>query len=395
MKYDVLKYGNDVVSALKFGSTDVSRLVTSEGDYWEPEGDTPTPTLSIGLVGIDCDNNWLYRNTLPWRRLGNSGSNSMAVRLLDGKRTSEVIPYVVSTSGSQETVVDGLKSKNTKQNVSEIDDYLFLIYRKKVIWEGGDGNNVEQGKYRFVSAQDSSVYIDIPWQSGVDENNTIMLAPELFSKAIRVPASGVTGHTDVLLYPFSFKDPTFYTESYFNVYNPLTDVLGESVTTYTATGIAASITAGSDIITRRFNYQIAANTGTSFKEYAFKITGFSTPVMLHFIQEPARRNRVYYGTGYCENWSFADEYRNTNNNQYKWHSFFEACSSKVLSGNTTISTTTQQNYLAYPNDFDYNVSISGANTTTVSSDYYWGDTSYTLIRINASTSGATITFTAK
>lgn len=377
-----------------FGSDSVSRLVIPEGDYWEPEGETPAPTLSLGIDGVDSDG-WFFRNTMPWRRLGNSGSNSMVVRLLDGKKTSDVIPYVVTTSNSQEIISDGLKSIDKNQNVSEIDDYLFLIYRKGVQWEGGDGNNVAQGTYRFVSAQDSSVYVDIPWQSAADENNTIMLAPELFTKAIRVPASGVTGYTEVLLYPFSFKDPTYFIDFSFTFYNPITDVLGENTTTYTSAGITTSLIFGNDSITKRFEYQIAANTGASFKEYAFRINDLSKYVLLHFIQEPARRNRVYYGTGYCENWSFADEYRNTNNNQYKWHSFFEACSSKVLSGNTTISTTTQQNYLAYPNDFDYNVSISGANTTIVSSEYYWGDTSYTLIRINASTNGATITFTAK
>ena len=394
MKYDVLKYGNSTVNTLMFGSDSVSRLVIPEGDYWEPEGETPAPTLSLGIDGVDSDG-WFFRNTMPWRRLGNSGSNSMVVRLLDGKKTSDVIPYVVTTSNSQEIISDGLKSIDKNQNVSEIDDYLFLIYRKGVQWEGGDGNNVAQGTYRFVSAQDSSVYVDIPWQSAADENNTIMLAPELFTKAIRVPASGVTGYTEVLLYPFSFKDPTYFIDFSFTFYNPITDVLEENTTTYTSAGITTSLIFGNDSITKRFEYQIAANTGASFKEYAFRINDLSKYVLLHFIQEPARRNRVYYGTGYCENWLFADEYRNTNNNQYKWHSFFEACSSKVLSGNTTISTTTQQNYLAYPNDFDYNVSISGANTTTVSSEYYWGDTSYTLIRINASTSGATITFTAK
>lgn len=394
MKYDVLKYGNSKVNTLMFGSDSVSRLVIPEGDYWEPEGETPAPTLSLGIDGVDSDG-WFFRNTMPWRRLGNSGSNSMVVRLLDGKKTSDVIPYVVTTSNSQEIISDGLKSIDKNQNVSEIDDYLFLIYRKGVQWEGGDGNNVAQGTYRFVSAQDSSVYVDIPWQSAADENNTIMLAPELFTKAIRVPASGVTGYTEVLLYPFSFKDPTYFIDFSFTFYNPITDVLGENTTTYTSAGITTSLIFGNDSITKRFEYQIAANTGASFKEYAFRINDLSKYVLLHFIQEPARRNRVYYGTGYCENWSFADEYRNTNNNQYKWHSFFEACSSKVLSGNTTISTTTQQNYLAYPNDFDYNVSISGANTTIVSSEYYWGDTSYTLIRINASTNGATITFTAK
>ena len=81
--------------------------------------------------------------------------------------------------------------------------------------------------------------------------------------------------------------------------------------------------------------------------------------------------------------NFADEYENplTNKVKFKFHSFFETCSSKVISDTVTLNCPANS-YLAYPDNITIKGNSSNWNNIVQTQDrpYKWGSKNFTIIK---------------
>ena len=258
----------------------------------------------------------------------------------------------------------------------------------------------------------------------VDENQSCLVSLGCITKVIRVPSSGYSfGKARFYTLPYTFDSNLFIDEPAFILltrgasslnYIDLTELEG-----YTDNGITLS-TIKDGALDYTLNYDIAENSTTNYNEWSvfftykealynqFKDgtvdlsygttlnTSFGTDLscMIHFIQEPYAKNRIYYGVGFKLP-SFDDMYNETSSNEYSEHYFFETTNSRILKEDSYELIVQNQNKIAYPLDFEYDLDLSQAtNIHTISENYMWGNRVYKVIRVLGSNS-FTVTFNKK
>ena len=133
----------------------------------------------------------------------------------------------------------------------------------------------------------------------------------------------------------------------------------------------------------KYHIIILSNTTVNPERFSYGFDGMlSHSTMLHFVQEYRVKNRVYYGNGFISHKTFDDKYNVTQSEEYYYHSWFETCSSKILTEDSftiNIFATT----VAYPNsNFDYVITTSNGDELEILSDNYtWGEETYTIVKL--------------
>lgn len=396
-KIDNLKYGSNTVDYLQFDSNEVSTLVLPNGDYWEKDGEE-VPALEVRLFGMGS-NGALFNNVdiSKISRYFYGSSAYSAIAHIYGSNTGGIVttPSTEAQSGV-----------NTWSGLSAIDNYAYMLMRTSGYggWAGGYAQS-GSGQFSFTTVNTPQVTSSITWNCTTDEDNVSLLSGMVCSKAIRVPASGVSSYTGIMRFPYEFSSELFFTEvKMFPVTVDSTtheaSYPSDGVSQYTANGITVSLADGDTTLDSVLTYNISRNTTSQYREYMFIIcpiqhyTTSTTPrtdwgVTLHFIQEPYNKNRIYYGTGFgaeSTHRSYSDEYRNRDSaaegELYKHHAFFQTANSKILVGSTTMRVRANS-YIAYPNVFDYAIDLTGVSSTVLSAAYMWGEQEYTVVKITS------------
>ena len=401
-----LKYDNSAVSTLKWGNADVRKLVIPGGDYWE-EGSS-APALEARLFGMGSNGRLFNNDNLATTSAYFYGSNAYsAIVHIYGNNTGGI-----TTNPS----VEAQNGINTGWRLSAIDDYAYMLMRTSG-YNGWAGGSVQSGSatISFSTVNTPQITSSVKWMSTTDEDNQTLLTGMVCSKAVRVPAGGTSSYIGIMEFPYEFDSELYFTDIKMlpvtvNVSTHDASYPSEGLSQYSTSGMTASVAEDETSIDSRFTYNISKNTTSQYREYMFIlcpirrygenfVSETSWGVTLHFVQEPFKKNRIYYGIGFGADTSgypsFSDEYRNRTTveegNLYKHHTFFQTANSKVLIGNYTISARSNS-YVAYPNSFDYNVDLSGVGSTILSSAYMWGEQEYTVVRI---TSAGNVVFNIK
>ena len=387
-----LKYGNNAVSALKWGSADVGKLVVPNGDYWEA---TPiTPSLSMRITGYDTGGRFFVSRALrDASPITISGAASTVVNLI-GKNFGGV------------DITQGV------HNCFVIDNYCICPtrYQGYNAWPGGDTSNTQRGiSYTFKAANDSSISYNLNYESFVDESQNFLIRGNMVNKVIRVPNSGMTASTTVHSYPYSFDSGDFTTSPTLTL---LRRTGSEEITAavykqryYSGDDIELRLTDGNNSITDIFYYTIGRNNSSDYKDfivvlgagirskdnyYNSMFTYQNASAAYHFIQEPYQKNRIYYGKSFFPA-DFDDIYYNASDKSTSVYNFiFDTANSKVLTGSTFSLAAGSIKYICYPNSFDYTISYP-TGYTILSNDYVYGDQHYTIIENNSATNPVTFT----
>lgn len=393
---EILKYDNQVVTAVSYNNQEVAKIQLPNGDYWgESAGD---PALEVRLFGMGSDGNLFNNRDISKTPASFYGSSAYsAIAHIYGSNTGGITttPSVESQNGV-----------NTWWRLSIIDNYAYMLMRTNGYngWAGGYASS-SSGQFSFSTINTPQVTSSVTWRSTTDEDNRSLLTGMICSKAVRVPASGVSSHISIIEFPYDFASELFFTDiKMFPVTIDSTtheaSYPANGVSWYVANGMTAALTDGDTSLDTTFTYNISKNSTSQYREYMFvmcPVKHYSsnlTPeiswgVTLHFVQEPYNKNRVYYGIGFGAESTFAsfsDEYRNrataAEGEQYKHHAFFQTANSKILTGSTTIYARSNS-YVAYPNEGDYTIDLSGVNSTVLSSTYLWGEQEYTVVKVTS------------
>ena len=364
-----------------------------ENPYFEPitENTTGTPSLILRQYGLSTDNNF-----------------RLAANFDKDKYTFKKWPF--STAGIvyaefEKNNTGGITVSGSRSDYSMLDDYgmFFMRTRGYGSWQGGSTTNASYGGTFTVSTvNDTSLQRKVEFDGRTDENNVILLRGEIVSKALRVPSSGFSGTIQLWQYPYTFDTDVFFTDPKM-VYITKSGEQELTVTTIDnnilqVEGISGNIQNINDnCLDYQFSYNIEKNDVNDYKYHIIVLSngainttalkygfdGSRSGVMLHFIQEYRVKNRIYYGNGFINSKTFDDNYNLTQTEKYYYHSWFETCSSKILTEDSftvDIPATT----VAYPNSdvFEYEISTSnGDNLEILDNNYVWGEETYTIVKL--------------
>lgn len=314
-------------------------------------------------------------------------------------------------------VCDGMSS-------SCIDDYGMLIMSPELY--GKANRSVDTVNTIIYTKRDAGKKVTFLRSGDVDHDRDLQLREYMINKAIRIPSHGYHGKTMLFQYPRNFASPLFYfdpkiivAEYYHGMFKSkniqktddalVTNILGDGITG----SLSSSINSCIDYV---FEYNIPINNTPFYKNYfvifvndnngkmldGLELGGYmndSRSVMLHFIQEPRVKNRVYY----CLHKPYFSEHKDFDDNYYErdeetengWNYFFETCDSKIITAQSfTLFDTQSEGYIAYPRDdnFEYTVSFDDNSITPSVSDYQWGNRGYDIYSLERIDS---ITFTKR
>ena len=363
-----------------------------ENPYFEPitENTSGTPSLILRQYGLSTDNNF-----------------RLAANFDKSSNTYKAWPF--STAGIvyaefEKNNTGGVTVTTNQSDYSMVDDYgvFFTRARGYGSWQGGSTNSASYGgTYTFSTVNDTSIKRTVTYNGRTDEDNQILLRGEIVSKALRIPSSGYDGSIQLWQYPYYFDTNIFYKDPSV-LYITKVNNQELSVTSFdnniSADGIIATFENINDnSLDYQLTYNIDKNTKGDYKYHIIILSnntvnperfsyGFdgmlSYSTMLHFVQEYRVKNRVYYGNGFISHKTFDDKYNVTQSEEYYYHSWFETCSSKILTEDSftiNIFATT----VAYPNsNFDYVITTSnGEELEILNSNYTWGDETYTIVKL--------------
>lgn len=378
----------------------LTQKARQESEECEPivENTTGATTLALKMFGVDTEGSVFVGYTSnTYDIYYNCGST--LVGLLNKNNTG------------------GLVKENSR--ISTIDEYAIMT--KMPQYYGSIAlTSPFTTTYTITTVNNSSKIVTLNYKGFIDENNLILLRGSIANKAIRVPCNGFNGKISIAQYPYDYSSDSLSNDPKM-VYMSLIDgnfsIHGISQNTISYDGFDGELTnLPNSSIDYNFIYEIQPNDMCDYKLFVVYFTNIQTIedgainplstiygtkqtdkscVMLQFIQEYDVRNRIYYEpfnpnntkSNYPSN--FDDKYNETQSGNYKYHSWFETCSSKTLTENSfTLNLANGAYHIAYPvNDFDYTLSNLG---TTVIDNYIWGDKSYTIIEV---TNIQNITFT--
>ena len=363
-----------------------------ENPYFEPitENTTGTPSLILRQYGLSTDKNF-----------------RLAANCEKSSNTYKAWPF--STAGIvyaefEKNNAGGVTVTTNQSDYSMVDNYgvFFTRARGYGSWQGGSTNSASYGgTYTFSTVNDTSIKRTVTYNGRTDEDNQILLRGEIVSKALRIPSSGYDGSIQLWQYPYYFDTNIFYTDPSI-VYITKVNNQELSVTSFdnniSADGINATfenindnsldyqLTYNIDKNTKgdyKYHIIILSNTTVNPERFSYGFDGMlSHSTMLHFVQEYRVKNRVYYGNGFISHKTFDDKYNVTQSEEYYYHSWFETCSSKILTEDSftiNIFATT----VAYPNsNFDYVITTSNGDELEILSDNYtWGEETYTIVKL--------------
>lgn len=425
---NILQYNGNIVSDVNWrGNLPVNtlRVVTDNVEAEWTKGEVPT-SFGVSLFGLDTEGQLFIDKKLEKTSVTNinqtiwfSSGNFILLRI-DGKNYGNLV----------------YDKFNFGWITTDFDNRYLLFDRVGNQWAGGYTGN-EKGETLSVNSSKDTGNLKywVKAQSQLDEFHTLLGRLYLCCKIIRIPSSG---YSNAAAYPeFSFASFELYPYTFMfkeglDTPSFLFLTRGEEGLTYSEfsqgspidnDNISLSISKSNVYLGYDLRYNIKSNTTNDFREFTvlavqydtiknriiqnlsynstidtnivsnnvkegypktYRLNGCS---LIHFIQEPYSKNRVYYGPSWMgTNGLDENDSNNYSSGTYKYHPFFETCSSKIITNqNNTISFRVVANsaqYIAYPNDFDYTIDLAGSPGITVEkSDYLWGDRSYTVLKI--------------
>ena len=445
---NILQYNGNTVSDVNWrGNLPVStlRVVTDNVEAEWSKGSVE-PSFNATLYGLDTEGSFFINKEIPKTSIVQehlpvyfSSGNFMLVRI-EGENYGNLV-----------FDTNNVFDYNTfRFNVISLDDKYAIIVRTSGFgsWQGGwTGNDFSDSlgmTYSKDTETNKKYYIG--GLSQLDEFHTLLGRLDLCSKIIRIPSSGysngsgassIGGQSSFELHPYTFMykealDKPFFLfmtrgENQLNVVDFTETVLN--------TDDAYAKRTKDTMLGYRLQYEINKNTTGKFREFTIFVaqheniknriiqnTAYNSIVntnivssdekegypkvnhlngcsMVHLVQEPYAKNRVYYGRSLGNN-KFIDDNALVNASAYPYHAFFETCSSKVITSQDNVikhyCMFNTDEYIAYPNDFDYEANWAALNATVVSTDYMWGEQSYTILKTRySSTTTKIITFNRK
>lgn len=383
MKIDNIKFNDSTVDSLSFNGQEVTKLVMPNGDYWE-KGSSSEPVFHPTLFMVDTGDCGFFDVDSQSFSVSKevNGANFFVVHFAECRNVGTV----------SATVQGGLR-------YGYIDNFALFLYRADGYgnWPGGSGYNSATYVVN-ISAKNNNATLN--FLSKIDEDNSALLRGDLVGKAFRVPASGVDEYLELYHYPYAFS-PTYYTGQL-----PLLSLLNigyQTVTpisingTYSNGKITISAENGSSVIDYRINYKLEPNNSNSYREYVivprqqnnnwYNKKSFACKWMIHIIQEPKNKNRIYYSPHFLTA-GFDDSYYHAsteNKPNYQYHCFFETCSSEVIVEEKDVLVKrrmyNEDCYFAFCNSSDYEITSGTAEYTVLSDSYMWGDLEYTFVKV--------------
>ena len=287
--------------------------------------------------------------------------------------------------------------------VSLIDDESAFFFNKYNSWgtggserlvtfETNNNNRFTHVRLLIDTDEDNSLLFHIPKDlTNISERTNGELY--VFNKSIRIPYNGYGGLTELISFPVNFESDYFFTlpkitcitfekgkenPQYYDIEN----------NTFEIDGLSGNIDYGETNLSYTLSYMVKKNDTCDYKFYSISLSDgyvrrnntYPNCAQLTFVQEYKVKNRIYYGDGFYNNKNYDDNWRINNSDTYKYHSWFETCSSKILVDDSVEVTLSDSKLIAYPsNDFDYEVEFP-LRLELVAEDYMWGDRSYNIYR---------------
>lgn len=294
----------------------------------------------------------------------------------------------------------------------KIDDYGygFIRFADFRVWGGGTMSGDWNGTTTFTPERDPSLAKSISFRPYLVETITEFSRGLFVAKLIRIPASGISSYIKLQFFPYTFDSNYFYDGVKSTIIDCSKvgerDRYGTLIKNHTKTDVSvselvsdtfldsASIT--EDIaLQHNLNFTVGANNTGSYR-YCF--TKFrksqSGGTYVHFVQEPAMANRIYYGSVPPEP-RIWDAYNDTPTDALKYHYIFQLASSEAFTSAKTITTPADSNtaykkfVLCVPKSVQHSLTYSPDNAPTVLADsshpYSWGTQEYVIYQLASST----------
>ena len=383
MKIEHIKFNDNPVTSLTFNGQEVTKLVMPNGDYWEKDAPSE-PVFDPRLFMVSSLGSGYFDTP-------DMGTNYRFPIYVNGADF-----FVVHLSECKNVGTITAKIRGTGWQYAYIDNYAIFVnrYHGYDSWPGGNFNNGNfGGNIQIIPGISGVSSKTFYFDSRIDESGGGYFRGDIEGKAFRVPAAGVTDYMDYIVYPFNFSE-SYYVE---NIPKMAAINIGyHSVTateingTYSDNMLTTSLEVGIDAIDYIIRYSITANTTSSYRECAIgPLLGSqnyynkraSCSKLIHFIQEPKNKNRIYYSPHFAT-LRFDDSYYHASAEDkpnYEYHSFFETCNSKILYGEDNVIIS-KNGYVAYCNNSDYEFTSASKAYTTVANNYMWGDMSFTILK---------------
>lgn len=388
---DKLKYNDGEVLKLLWNGTEVSTLrhlgLQKEWSAGEVE-----PSFNVTLYGIG-GGGWMNRY------YNFSIDSEHLVQYLQILGATPIpAQFVLHLSGNRygDVVLPSTTITNTNPEASLFDNKILVV-------------KMSSGSLTFYPSEIPSIRKTFQIITEADEDESCRVGGML-TKTIRIPSIGYSGGNAFFeMLPYTFNDPIFVTDPVFTLLKKGNGNYNKTVialdTTYSDTELSLT---PSKIRSLDYNmaYEILPNTTGQYREWSVVCgdtitdsltlnTEIKCPLcMLHFIQEFAVKNRIYWGLR-SDIPDFDDVYRTTQNQNYRHHYFFETANSREITENEYSIEVGVYTKIAYPNDFDYTVDFGDVTYTILNNNYTWGDKTYTLVNIYGITGIKTITFRRK
>lgn len=346
------------------------------------ENTTGTTSLDVKLCGVDTNENLYINNTIQ----GNTYISFVACGTM-------LINFVKNNTGG--IIINGSNS------YSLIDDEYMLVVNRSSFgnWSAGSGSGGGfSSDFTIYPNNDNSITTTLKFRGGNDEEQDLLLYGAIVNKAIRVPYKGIDGKISITQYPYNFTSPFFFEDPklYFieNIVEDNNNIVSINDFSHFQIGnFNGSFYNTNSVLDYMLEYEIEENDTCDYKHHVVCLSTKDLNnnssliihfpcVVLHFIQEYNVRNRIYYSSEYLfyHVERFDDKYNETQSNDYQYHCWFETCSSKILLEDTINMNSCL--LIAYPNseDFEYEFSISGNYHEVLSTNYMWGEKTYTIIK---------------
>ena len=376
--------------------------------YCEPivENNTGTTSLEMFLFGVDTDSYFSFG------------------KKIEGRNVGYIQPFIISFNTCQ-SMFALVKKNNTgginKEGmaISEIDDYGMLLMTPDSFDRFGRG---ESSNVTISTVNDENVKVLIKKDKRLDEDQRILLRNCFVNKAFRIPCDGFSGKIQIKQYPMTFDSEIFNrdVDLFFATNNgedfSMNMIRGNTISEDGFSGQIISFENSN--IDYTFEYNVSSNETCEYKHYMVVFSNVADnsiarltyggncmsreSSVLHLIQEPKVKNRIYYSThtpyfressNIIDSRKFDDNYNETGENRYAYNYFFETCDSKILTEDefTLYKNTDLIWFVAIPDDefseFDYTFTAYDSRDNVVVLQwpiaYTWGERKYKLYTMSS------------
>ena len=382
MKIDNIKFNDNTIDSLSFNGQEVTKLVMPNGDYWEKESSSE-PVFDPRLFMINSEGRGYFDTA-------DSGTNRLLPIYVNG---ADFFVVHLSECKNVGTITATMGGNGWQR--AYIDNYAIYAYRYHGYdsWPAGSGTNQHSASLTITPGISGINSKSFYFGSQIDEAGGGYFRGDIWGRAFRVPAAGIEDYMDYLIYPYNFA-ASWYIDTIPRMsairigYQSITAT--EITDVYSDNMLTTSLENGSSAIDIIVRYKISANNTSSYRECAISSIlgsmnyygkGTSCSKLIHFIQEPRNKNRIYYSPHFAT-LRFDDKYYHASAEDkinYEYHSFFETCNSKILYGADSVILS-KNGYAAVCNTSDYEFTSASKSYEVVTDSYMWGDMSYTIIK---------------